>query len=237
MHGAAALLAVAALSASPERVNLTGRAAAPIELTNHGAAPLVVEARTGGVALDLRGRPRLVAAGGPRRAARWLSVRPRLLAIAPGATARLAVAAAVPRRAEPGDHHAVVVLTTRPVRGARVAVKMRLGVRVVVRVPGRIVRRLAVRGLRVRRVGTRRILEVSVANLGNVSERLPRGRLTVTLVRKGRRTMLRTAARELLPRTRGLATARYGGRLRGRFTALVVLRGPTPIRRAYAVRL
>lgn len=227
--GTAALLAMAALSASPERVMLTGSAAAPLELTNHGAAPLVVEARPGGVLLDVRGRPRLVSRPG---AARWLSVRPRLVSLAPGATARLAVAASPPQRAAPGDHHAVVLLTTRPVRGARVAVRMRLGVRIVVRLPGRIVRRIEVQGVRVRRTGT---LDVSVANLGNVTERL---RLTVTLLRRGRRiAILRAAARELLPHTRALVGLRYPRRLRGRVTALVELRGTMPARRAFQLRL
>jgi hypothetical protein len=229
MSGAAALLAVAALSASPERVTVTGSAAAPLELTNHGAAPLVVEARPGGVVLDLRGRPRLVSGAGP---ARWLSVRPRLVSLAPGATARLAVASSPPRRARPGDHHAVVLLTTRPVRGAAVAVRMRLGVRIVVRIPGRIVRRLELRGVGIRRGG---ILDVSVANLGNVTERL---RLTVTLLRRGRRVaVLRAAARELLPRTRALVGLRHPKRLRGRVTAIVELRGPPLIRRAFQLRL
>ncbi len=236
--GAAVLLAVAALSASPQRVALTGSAAAPVQLTNHGAAPLVVEARAGGVALDPRGRPRLVSGTGPRSAAGWLTVRPRLVSIAPGDTARVAVTVSPPRRAEPGDHHAVLVLTTRPVRGTRVAVRMRLGVRVVVRVAGRIVRRVQLRGIRVRRLGTGRMLDVSVANLGNVTERLPRGGLTVTLIRGGRRVaVLRPAARELLPGTRGIVTARYAGGLRGRLTALVELRGRTPVRRAFRVRL
>jgi hypothetical protein len=229
MSGAAALLAVAALSASPERVTLTGSTAAPLELTNHGAAPLVVEARPGGVVLDLRGRPRLVSGAGP---ARWLSVGPRLVSLAPGATARLAVASSPPRRARPGDHHAVVLLTTRPVRRAAVAVRMRLGVRIVVRIPGRIVRRLELRGVGIRRGG---ILDVSVANLGNVTERL---RLTVTLLRRGRRiAVLRAAVRELLPRTRALVGLRHPRRLRGRVTALVELRGPPPIRRAFRLRL
>ena len=227
--GAAALLAaLAALSASPQRVTLTGGAAVPLELTNHGTAPLVVEARPGGVVLDVRGRPRLVARPG---AARWLSVRPRVLALAPGATARLAVAAAPPRRAQPGDHHAVVLLTTRPVRGARVAVRMRLGVRIVVRIPGRIVHRLELRGVR----AGRGVLDVAVANAGNVTERV---RLTVTLLRRGRRlAVLRSAARELLPRTRALFALRRPPGLRGRMTALVELTARTHLRRAFQLRL
>ena len=230
MLGAAALLtAVAALSASPERVTLTGSAAAPLELTNHGAAPLIVEARPGGVVLDLRGRPRLVSGTVP---ARWLSVGPRLVSLAPGATARVAVVSSPPRRARPGDHHAVVLLTTRPVRGAAVAVRMRLGVRVVVRVPGRLVRRLEVRSVSVRRAG---ILDVSVTNLGNVTERL---RVGLTLFRRGRRvSVLRAGAQELLPRTRALVALRHPRRLRGRVTALVELEGPVPVRRVFRLRL
>jgi hypothetical protein len=229
MLGAAALLAVAALSASPERVTLTGSAAAPLELTNHGAAPLVVEARPGGVVLDLRGRPRLVSGA---VAARWLSVTPRQVSLAPGATARVEVASSPPRQARPGDHHAVVLLTTRPLRGAAVAVRMRLGVRVVVRIPGRLVRRLELGGVSVRRRG---ILDVSVANRGNVTERL---RLAMTLLRRGRRVaVLRAVAQELLPRTRALVGLRHPRRLRGRVTAVVELEGPVPIRRVFRLRL
>ena len=236
--GAAVLQAVAALSASPQRVALAGRAAASVQLTNRGAAPLVVEARAGGVALDARGRPRHASGRGRRSAARWLTVQPRLVSIAPGGTARIAVTATPPRRAEPGDHHAVLLLTTRPVRGAKVAVRMRLGVRIVLRVAGRIVRRVQLRGLRVRRTGARRMLDVSVANLGNVTERLPRGALSVTLIRAGRReAVVRSAGRELLPRTRGIVTARYAGGLRGRLTALVELRGRTSVRRLFRIRL
>ena len=46
---------------------------------------------------------------------------------------------ATPTR-EPGDHHVLVLLTTRPLRGGRVNVQVRPGVRVRMVVPGRIVR-------------------------------------------------------------------------------------------------
>src|SRR5207237_4136583 len=104
----------------------------------------------------------------------------------------------------PGDHHALVLLATRPVRRGVVALRTRVGVLVLVRVPGRIVRRLDVLALRVRRHGRGRLLELHVANRGNVTERLVRRCVTVSLVRRGRvRTTLAAAPRDLLPRTSG----------------------------------
>jgi hypothetical protein len=128
-----------------------------------------------------------------------------------------------------------VLLTTRPLKRAKVAVRLRLGIRVVVRVPGRIVRRLELRGIRVRRGGSSRALAVTVTNRGNITER---PRLTLTLFRRGRRiAAVRTGARELLPRSTGIFEARYRGRLRGRLTVLVEVRAPVPVRRAFAIRL
>ena len=85
--------------------------------------------------------------------------------------------------------------------------------------------------------GAGRILDVSVANLGNVTERLPRGRLLVTLMRGGRgKAVVPAVARELVPGTRGIVSAHYAGCLRCRLTALVELQGCTPTRRAFRVR-
>ena len=70
------------------------------------------------------------------------------LSIAPGGKAELEVAARVPARARPGDHHALVLLATRPSHVGGVGVRMRLGVRVSVRVPGKIVRRVVSAGPR-----------------------------------------------------------------------------------------
>jgi hypothetical protein len=99
---------------------------------------------------------------------------------------------------------------------------MRLGVVVVVRVPGRIVRRLVPLSLHVRRAGRLRVFELLVANRGNVTQVLDRGCVTVTLRRRGRLlARLRPAPRQLLPRTSGLVEARYAGRLRGRLVARV----------------
>jgi hypothetical protein len=119
-----------------------------------------------------------------------------------------------------------VLLTTRSPATRAVAVRLRVGVAVTVRAPGVVHRRLLLRGLRVRRHGRVRTLEVSLGNAGNVTEQLSRGRVRVALVRGGRvLTTLRAAPRDLLPRTRGIAEVRYAGRLRGRVVARVVIAG------------
>lgn len=228
---------VVSLSASPARVTLAGTERASITLRNYGPSRLVVGASTGGVALDVRGRPKLLRrTAGRRSAASWLNVRPRELTIRAGGTAVVEVASRVPSRAEPGDHHAVLLLATRATQTRGVGVRMRLGVRVIVRAPGPIVRRLVVRGLRVRPTGAVRVLEVELANRGNVTEVLPRGRLTVSLLVRGRPAVrLRPGARELLPGSAAIVAARYAGALRGTVLARVdVLGAPS---RTFRVRL
>ena len=126
--------------------------------------------------------------------------------------------------------HAVQSVTCVPgpantVRAA-VAVRMRIGVVVVVRAPGRVVRRLALRRMHVRRERHLRVVEVVVANRGNVTETLERGRIRVEL-RHGRfRARLRSEPRELRPHTSGVVQLRYGGRLRGRVAARAWIVGP-----------
>lgn len=213
----------ASLSASPVHVNLAGRARQQVRVTNSGDASVVVDVSRAGFALDLRGRPRVVA-GGPRfrAAVSWLRVRPRRLALRRGGVASLTVTSAPPRHAEPGDHDALVLLTTRPRPGRTLAVRLRIGIVVVVRVPGRIVRRLVPLGLRVRRAGRVRLLELRVANRGNITETLSRRCLSVSLRRRGREVArLRPIARQFLPRSSGLAEIRYAGRLRGWVTVRV----------------
>jgi hypothetical protein len=134
-----------------------------------------------------------------------------------------------------------VLLVARPAAAASVTVLMRVGVVVRIRVPGRIVRSIELRGLRVFRRGEIRTLVASVANRGNVSEEL-RGRLTIVLVRRGRVVArLRAAGRnELRPGTRGLFRARYAGRVRGVVRARVAVRlggARRPLQRDYSIRL
>ena len=238
--GASASRPVLALTAAPARVALAGSGIETVRVMNPGLAPVSVDVARAGFSLDRRGRPKIARRGGLRAATGWLAVRPRRFVLRPGATRLLTVRSRVPRRAEPGDHDALVLLTTRRRRSAAVTVRMRIGVVVVVRAPGRVIRRLALRRMHVRRGRRVRVVELVVANRGNVTETLERGRIRVEL-RHGRfRARLRSEPRELRPRTSGVVQLRYGGRLRGRVTARVWIVGPTgtsQVARTFRIRL
>ena len=229
-----------ALTASPARVTLLGSGQATIQLRNTGSRPVVVDVARAGFSLDLRGSPRIVPRGRASAADSWLTVRPGLLTLAAGARTSLALTARVPRRAEPGDHDALVLLTTRPRQAAGVAVRMRIGVLVVVRAPGKIVRRLELGRLAARRAGRARTLELLVVNRGNVTETLSRSLVALTLRRRARvQARIRPYTRQLRPGTAGIVQFPYFGRLRGRVTAeaTVTLERGSVIRRTYRIRL
>ncbi len=173
-------------------------------------------------------------------AASWLTVRPGRFVLGPGAGRSLTVASRLSAGAEPGDHDALVLLTTRPQRGAGVAVRMRIGIVVVVRAPGPVVRRLELRGLRVRRGSGVRILELDVVNRGNVTETLERGWVRISLRRGGAEATLSADSRELRPRTRGVVQLPYRGRLRGWVTVRVRIAaqaGLPVVRRTFRARM
>jgi len=241
--GASATRPVVALTASPVRATLVGSARQLIRVANAGAEPVVVDVVPAGFALGPRGRPRVLLVGdAARRAAAWLAIRPSRIALGPGASTNLTLVSKPPRAATPGDHPALVLLTTRASPLAPVAVRMRIGITVVVRVPGRTRHGLALRSLRVRHVAHRRLIELVIANRGNVVEWLRRGRFEVVLLAHGRViARLQSAARELLPRASGIVQLAYGGDVRGRVTALVVFvpsgRRATTLRRTFRVWL
>ncbi len=239
--GAAASRPSVALTASPAHVSLAGAQAAVVRVSNGGSRRVVVDVRRAGLVLDLRGRPRIVSRLRSLDASSWLTVRPRAVAVRAGGVVSLTVTARVPPRAEPGDHPALLLLTTRPRRRAGVAVKMRLGVVVDVRAPGKIVRRLALRELRARSHGRMHILELLVVNRGNVTEELGPDRVVLTLSRRGRLlARLRGEPRELLPRSRGLVLFRYRGPAHGVVSALVALapdEGGASVHRSFRLRL
>jgi hypothetical protein len=227
------------LVANPAQVGLSGSGRTMVRITNPASGAVVVDVSRAGFALDLRGRPRIVTRGAARAATTWLTVRPTRFVLRPGGTRLVSVDVRVPPRVEPGDHDALLLLTTRPRRSAGVAVRMRLGIVVVVRAPGRVVRRIAVSGLGVLRVSGRRLFELRVANRGNVTETLARGRVRVALGRGATRVVLRTAARELRPGTSGVLRLGYRGRLHGWTTARVEIAaaGMPIVRRTFRVRL
>jgi hypothetical protein len=228
-----------ALAAVPARVFLIGTTRAAVRVTNAGTQRVVVDVSKAGFGLTLRGRPRIVRGRGVRSAAAWLKLRPARLALPARASASLLVSAKVPRAAEPGDHDALVLLTTRPSAGGRVAVRVRLGVIVVVRAPGKVVRRLELGGLRVARRRGRRLLELRVANRGNVTEMLPRVGVTISRARR-RLAALVAQRRALRPHTQGILEFRLPQlRVRAVSARVVIPAGPGrgAIRRTYAIRL
>ena len=236
--GASAGRPALALTASPSHVTLAGAASATIRVANPGSSPLLVEAAPAGFALSLRGRPRVLLAGASaRRAAAWLTVRPSRVVLAAGGGSTLRLAASPRQGAAPGDHPAVVVLTAQTSRGAGVAVRMRIGITVVVRVAGRTRHRLAVRSLQVRRTAHGSVVRLVVGNDGNVVERLPRGGLRVSLLSGGHVVAeLRSRSRDLLPDSRALFELPYPAWLRGRVTARVAV-GGMPRPRAFQLQL
>ena len=124
---------------------------------------------------------------------------------------------------------------------ARVAVRVRLGVLVVVRAPGTVVRRLQLQGLRAIQRGGRRLLGLGVVNHGNVTETLSRVRVIVAQTGSRRPSETFVArTRDVRPHTRASFEFRLRTRLRGAATARVVIPGAggrKAIRRTYRLRL
>ena len=206
------------LSVSPARLTLTPPAARRITLRNTGARRVIVEVA-------------------PK--ADWLLVVPARLEVRSGASRSLTLRVTRLQRAEPGEHRARVLLTTRALSGGRVDVKLRVGVRVTMRVAGRVVRRLALGPLRLRSRHKTQLILVRVANHGNVTINL-RGHVSASLLRRGRRVaqLSAQAPATLRPGNRGLVVLRYAGRRRGVVTALLRVRlGPHTVERSYRLRL
>ena len=229
-----------ALTASPAHVELAGSGRTSVRVTNSGRSSVILDVHRAGFALDLRGRPRVVArAAESRSAAAWLAFRPRTLEIRPGTSRTVSIASRVPTRAEPGDHDALVLFTTRRRVREGLSVRVRMGVVVVVRAPGRVVRRLVLGGMRAKGVRRGRFLELAVTNGGNVTESFVRGSTVVSVERGGRRlARLIADARSLRPGTRGVLRFPVRRRLIGRVVARVDLASDAGrIQRVYRLRL
>jgi hypothetical protein len=205
-----------ALTATPAHVALAGAAVQSIAVANPGRTVAVVEARPAGFALDLRGRPRVVA---QRDRSIVLSVAPRRFALAPGATGTVLVASTVRRGARVGDHVGLILFTTQPRGGAGIGVRMQVGVPVTVRVPGTVRRRVVFESLQL----AKQILELRFHNVGNVTATIGAQRFRVELL-LGRHVLaaLRVRRRQLLPAARSVVDVRLPLRVRGRVRAVVV---------------
>lgn len=212
----------AALGVSPLRLELKGASPATITVRNPGTRPLVVTITRAGFARTLHGKPRIKAARG---AAGWLHAWPHRRRLAPHATASFRVTAKPPAGARPGDHPALVLLATRPPADRKVHVLLRVGVVVLVRIPGTIVHHLVPQALSVHRNGTARLFSLRLANRGNVAERLGGARVELVLRRHGKSfAALRARRLDLLPHSAGVAQFTYRGAVRGPILVRVVFR-------------
>jgi hypothetical protein len=247
----AAAPAPIALSATPTVVTMLGATTSQIQVVNPSRRSITVGVSRGNYAISATGRVRIDPKLPPNRTAKaWLSIEPKTLHLGPNGSAYVTVVSHPPAHAEAGDHHALVLLTARSANSGQVAIRTRIGIGVLVRMPGAIVRKLAVSRLHVTRRGKLRMLSLRVANLGNVNERLPRGKLTLELVRGGKRAALRARPVDLLAKTTQRVTVAYRGRLRGIVRVVVKLRPtpateagpgitvtPAPIKRTFSARL
>lgn len=174
------------LAVSPPRLVVAAGETRAIRVTNLGAGRAEISTTVAGYRIALAGRPIVLAAS------RAIAVRPRGLTLGAGEAATIAVTA--PLDAAPGDRPALVL-----VGRAAGAMRIRVGVLVLVRGRGRIVHRLVV----TRRRARGRTLELWIRNDGNVSERLTRRTVHIRLPCR-----FRVAPRELLPHSRGILVVR-----------------------------
>ena len=218
------------LSVAPSHLALQAGGTAEVHVS--APARLFLHAAVAGLTLDAGGRPQII---GKRDAANWLVLSPRTLLVGPGG-ATLRVRSRRANGARAGDHSAVVVLSAVTPGAKGVVVAMRVGLVVTVRVGRPRGRRLEVTGVRAGRAGRTAVIEVTLANRGDVIERLDAGRLEVTL-RRRRRVVARLhyPRRWLLPRTSAVIRLRCSGALHRTVVARVALAGT--VARTYRLRL
>jgi hypothetical protein len=213
----------------PARATIAAGSGTLLHIANHTRAPVSVVVRPMGLALDLRGAPRLVRSSAGTR---LVAVRKRRVVVAAGGVGSVGVRVSGARGLAAGDRPALVLLTARAGGGAGIGVQVRIGVPVEVRVPGVVRRRLSLGLLRVR--GRR--LELAVRNTGNVAERIGRGSVVVEVWRGSRRlATLQPRPRDLLAHSRGLVEYRVPRVLHGRLRAIVRTAVPGSGRRGFSV--
>ena len=215
----------------PARATLTAGSATTLHVANHTRASVALSIRPMGLALDVRGAPRLVRSSAGTA---LVSVRTARVVVRPGGVGSVGVRVAAARGLASGDRPALVLLTARSAGGAGVGVQVRIGVPVEVRLPGVVRRRLELGALHVR--GRR--LELLVRNNGNVAERIGRGSVVVEVWRGVRRlATLQPRPRDLLPHARGLVEYRLPALLHGRARVIARAVIPTTGRRGFSVAL
>jgi P pilus assembly chaperone PapD len=242
------------ISVTPAHLIIPGNGRASLTVTNTGSEAETFSLRIGNYDLRPDGRVRIDPRLTPGRSARdWLRTSPPQIRLGPGQETTVTITSRPARSATPGDHQALLLVTSLPKAAvrSRVAVRSQVGVGVIARVPGPFVRRIAVARPFVVRSGARRAVRLRLTNRGNINERFARGQIAVTLRRRGR-VLARLVARpqSVLPGTKGVVSIPYRGRISGRVTVVATVRlarpaqagpgiasTPTPIVRRATVRL
>jgi hypothetical protein len=201
-----------AIAVSPARVLLAAGETQPLHLANRGTEAASVRVTTAGYTLGLRGRVRILESRGA------VAVRPARLVV----PARGSIDVTVRGRADgPGDHPSLVLFTTER-SPSDIAVRLRLGVVVLVRGRGVVVHRVDAERL----VARVRHLDLWLRNAGNVAEPLR------IRIRAGGRWLRDT--RLILPRARAIAT--FSVRVAAQHALVEVAYGGRVLRRTLRIR-
>jgi hypothetical protein len=212
------------LAVNPTQLILVGVSKGAYTVRNPTGKPVSLKASIGDYTIKPNGRVVVNPKVPPKGSAKhWLTISPQSFKLQPHTNAVLDVNSHPGKHAGPGDHHALVLFTTAPTGKGKVLVRTRIGVTALVRVPGKIKRKLVIG--RPSAVRKKHQLRFALLNKGNINERLLKGAVKVAL-KKGRRVVQRLTApaRDILPRSRTGYGLPYRHRLKGKLTAVVTVR-------------
>jgi hypothetical protein len=215
------------LAVRPTELVLAGAATGTFTVTNPSANAIQINASIGDYVIQENGKVLVDPQLPPERSAKgWITLSQKSFTLAAHGSFDLTVRSHPPAKADPGDHHALVLFTTATSGSGRVLVRTRIAVALLARVVGPIKRKLAIASLAP--VPKKHKLRLVILNNGNINERLLRRSVTVALRRHGRTLQTLVApARDVLPHGRTVFVLRYRSTIRRPFAANVTVRPAT----------